>query len=264
VNTPTRTLSAIYPVRLRTDLTRDAAYAYWAGPHAEIAGRLPNLMEYNQYHFSNTDRGYWPATTTVGTLIPPSAPLDGLSEVRLPSIAAGLSTGPHMRDIYLDEQNVFEHCLGHITTLGGGRWWTKGHDDTLGHRTVLLLRRRRGVRGRIFRSFVHSRLGAALHSVGAHDVRTYTFMPLAPVAHATLGVNHENPSDRRYHAAVIFGTKTRADVEGVTAAPEVASAIADQHLNCTAVHAYTVDRTVPVIRMRNREPNTGQRLADGR
>ena len=146
MNTPTRTLSAIYPVRLRTDLTRDAAYTYWAGPHAEIASRLPNLMEYNQYHFSNTDRGYWPATTTVGTLIPPSAPLDGLSEVRLPSFATGLRTGLHMRDIYLDEQNVFEHCLGHITTLGGGRWWTKGHDDTLGHRTVLLLRRRRGVR----------------------------------------------------------------------------------------------------------------------
>jgi hypothetical protein len=154
-----------------------------------------------------------------------------------------------MREIYLDEQNVFEHCLGHITTLGGGRWWTRGHDDTLGHRTVLLLRRRRGVRGRIFRSFVHSRLGAALHSAGARDVRTYSFLPLAPIAHATLGVNHDNPSDRRYHGGVVFGTATRAEVEDLVGSPAVAAAVKDQHLACTAVHAFAVDRTVPVVRI---------------
>jgi hypothetical protein len=48
---------------------------------------------------------------------------------------------------------------------------------------------------------------------------------------------------------LIFGTNTRADVEDITAALEVTTAIAEQHLNCTAVHAYTVDRAVPVIRM---------------
>ena len=250
MNTPVATTSAIYPVRLRADLPRDVAYAYWAGPHAEIVKRLPHLVEYNQHHFSATDHGYWPATPTVGTTVPSSWPLDGLTEVRLPSMAAAFRVPLHMREVFLDEQNVFEHVLGHQTGPRGGRWWTTGHDDTVGHRTALLVRRRRGVSGRAFRAFVHSRLGPALHASGARDLRTYALLPLAAMAHTTFGVSHRNPAHRRYHGAVIFGTDTRAQVEELTAAPEVEAAVKDQHLTCTAVHAFAVDRTVPVIRMR--------------
>ena len=50
MNVPTRTMSAIYPLRLRTDLPRDVAREYWANQHAEKVKRLPNLVEYNQYH----------------------------------------------------------------------------------------------------------------------------------------------------------------------------------------------------------------------
>jgi hypothetical protein len=249
MDTPSCTTSALYPLRLRADLPRDVACSYWAGPHAEIAKRLPHLVEYNQHHFCATDHGYWPATAKVGTMVPPSWPIDGLTEVRLSSIAAGLLIPLHMREVFLDEQNVFEHCIGHLTGPRGGRWWTSGHDDSVSHRTVLLLRRRRGVSGQSFRVFVHNRLGQALHAAGASDLRTYTFLPLAPVAHATFGVSHDNPAHRRYHGAVVFGTGTRAEVEDVIDSPEVAAAVRVQHLTCTAVHAFAVDRTVPVIRI---------------
>ena len=46
-----------------------------------------------------------------------------------------------------------------------------------------------------------------------------------------------------------FGTATRTDVEDVIAGPEVSSAVMDQHLACTAVHAFAIDRSVPVIRV---------------
>ena len=75
MNTPDPTTSALYPVRLRQDLERDVASSYWAGPHAAIVTRLSHLMEYNQYHFSAMDHGYWPATPKVGR--PPRLP--GLS-----------------------------------------------------------------------------------------------------------------------------------------------------------------------------------------
>jgi hypothetical protein len=249
MDTPFPTTSGLYPVRLRTDLPRDAAYAYWAATHAEIVKRLPNLVEYNQYHFSATDHGYWPATPTVGTIVPSSWPLDGLTEVRLPSIAAAFRVPLHMREVFLDEQNVFEHVLGHQTGPRGGRWWTTGHDDSVGHRTVLLVRRRRGVWSRAFRAFVHARLGPSLHAAGARDLRTYALLPLATMAHTTFGVSHTNPPHRRYHGAVIFGTDSRAQVEDLVASPEVAAVVKDQHLTCTAVHAFAVERTVPVIRM---------------
>jgi hypothetical protein len=249
MNLPTRATSGIYPLRLRADLPRDVAGTYWAIQHAEKVARLPHLAEYNQYHFSPSDRGYWPATQTVAALIPPAWPLDGLTEVRLPSVGAALRVPLHMREVVLDEQNFLEHVLGHMTGPGGGRWWTTGHDDSVGHRTVLMLRRRRGVSGRSFRAFVHTQLGPALHAAGAQDLRTYTFVPLTAMAHTTFGVSHDNPALHRYHGAVIFGAGTRTDIEDIIASPDVEQAVTKQHLTCTAIHAYTVDRTVPVIRM---------------
>jgi hypothetical protein len=132
---------------------------------------------------------------------------------------------------------------------GGGHWCTTGHDDSVAHRTALLVRRRRGVSGRSFRAFVNARLGPALHAAGARDLRTYTFLPWTAAAHPTPGVSHDNPPHRRDHGAVVLGTGTRAEVEDVIASPDVAAAVKDQHLTCTAVHAFAVDRTVPVIRM---------------
>jgi len=253
MHTPLPTTSALYPVRLREDLARDIAYAYWAGPHAEIVRRLPHLVEYNQYRFSATEHGYWPATPTVGTIVPPSRPLDGLTEVRFPSMATAFRVPLHMREVFLDEQNVFEHVLGHQTGPRGGRWWTTGHDDSVGHRTVLLVRRRRGVSGRAFRVFIHRQLGPALHAAGARDLRTYALLPLVTMAHNTFGVSHRNPPHRRYHGAVVLGADTRAHVEDLIASPEVAAVVKDQHLTCTAVHAFGVDRTVPVIRANTRD-----------
>jgi hypothetical protein len=246
---PIRTTSALYPVRLREDLPPDVARSYWAGPHAEIVANLPHIMEYNQHHFSSTGHGFWPTTPKVGTVVPPSWPIDGLTEVRLPSMSAAFGVTLHMREVFFDEQNVFEHCLGHVTGPGGGRWWTIGHDNSVDHRTVLLVRRRRGISGRLFRKFIHTRFGHALHTAGATDVRTYTFLPLAPIAHATFGVSHENPSHRRYHGAVIFGAGSRDETDKIIASPEVKATIDDQHVTCTAVHAFGVDRTEPVIRM---------------
>ena len=224
------------------------ARAYWAGPHAEIVTRLPHLVEYNQYHLSATDHGFWPATTKVGTIVPPSWPIDGLTEVRFPSMGSVLRVPIHMREVFLDEQNVFEHCIGQLTGPGGGRWWTTGHDDSVGHRTALLVRRRRGVSGRAFRSFINTRLGPILHAAGGQDLRTYTFLPLAPRAHTTFGVSHDNPPHRRYHGAVIFGTGTRGEVEDMLGTAEVAAVVDDLQSTCTAIHAFAVGRTVPVIR----------------
>jgi hypothetical protein len=182
-------------------------------------------------------------------LIPSSWRIDGLTEVRFSSMGAALLLPPRMREVFLDEQNVFDHVLGHQAGPGGGRWWTTGHDDSVGHRTVLLVRRRRGALGRSFRAFVHVRLGPALHAAGARDLRTYTFLPWTAAVHRTPGVSHDDPPHRRYHGAVVLGTGTRAEVEDVIASPAVVAAMKDQHLTFTAVHAFAVDRTVPVIRM---------------
>jgi len=239
------TTSALYYVRLREDLPRDVARAYWAGPHADIVRRLPHLAEYRQHHFSATDHGYWPATPKVGTVTPASWRVDGFAEVRFQNLAWGLLVPLHMREVFYDEQNVFEQVLGHLAGPTGGRWWTTGHDPEVGHRTTVLLRRRAGVSRRAFRRFVRERLAPALDAAGGRDLRSYTFLPNLP--HPTPGIAHGNPRNRRYHGAVLFGTDTRGDVGALLAHPEVAAAIAVQSETCSAIHAYFVERTVPVI-----------------
>jgi len=246
---PIRTTSMLSPLMLRSDMARDAATTFWANAHAEKVKKLPNLTEYNQRLFSTTDHGYWPATTGVGTTVPDSWRVDGCAEIRFRSTAAMLMTALHAREVYLDEQNIFARVLGQPTGPGGGRWWTDGFDDTVGHHVALLLRRRRGVRGGMFRRFVHERMGPALLAAGARDLRTYTFLPWTRLAHTSPGVAHDNPPEHRYHGVVIFGTEARSAVDDLLSTAAVAALVADQHTAFTAVHAYTVERTEPVIRM---------------
>ncbi|MGA5544935.1 hypothetical protein ACPCIR_24095 [Mycobacterium sp. NPDC051198] len=244
---PTSTTTLFTPLVLRADLPREVATAYWAGPHAEKVKKLPNVEEYNQRLFSATDHGFWPATATVGTAIPAEWRLDGAAEIRFASTLAMATAGLHAREVLLDEQNVFGRVLGHTTNPGGGRWWTRGHDVTVGQHVALLVRRRRGVRGSVFRGFLRDRLSAALLAGGARDLRTYVFTPYNPLASASPGVSHDNPIQYRYHGAIVFGVDDRNAVDDLLNHPAVGQVVEQQHTALTAVHAYAIERTVPVV-----------------
>lgn len=245
---PIRTLSAIYPVRFRADLPREVADTYWAGTHAELVKQGGHIFEYNQLHLSENDHGYWPATPTVGTHPADLFRWDGVTEVRLRNIIEMARAAYGMLDtIFHDEQNVFDNVLGHVCGPRGATWWTDRHDPAVDHRTLLLLRRRRGVPVRKFRVFVHERFGPALQASGGLDVRTYSFVPMTGVTHRTPGPLHSYPPSHHHDGAVVFGLPKRDDFDRLVAQREMKDLIADQAAALTAVHAYAVDRTVPVI-----------------
>ena len=112
---------------------------------------------------------------------------------------------------------------------------------------ALLLRPRRGVRGGTFRWFARAD-GPALFEAGARDLRTYTFLPWSRFVHSTPGVSHDNPTYRWYHGAAVFGTDARAGADELLGSAQVAAHGADQHTAVTAVHAFSVERSVPVNR----------------
>ncbi|MGW0035192.1 hypothetical protein [Gordonia sp. NPDC003376] len=246
------TTSAVMPVRLRQDIARPAAQEYWRGTHRDIVRRLPLILEYNQHHFSTSDRGFWPATTGVGTLIPSDWELDGIAETRFPGALGAVRVPRHMGEVFRDEQNVFEHVIGLMTGSGGGRWWTTGLDEDISTRTVLFLRRRRLTRSREFRSFVHERLGPALYRAGARDLRTYGFLRWSPYLHPTPGVSHRHPSYRAYNGAVVFGADDRDHLQEIIHSDELAPVVAEQSSYVTGVHAFGVEQTVPGIRISER------------
>jgi hypothetical protein len=112
-----------------------------------------------------------------------------------------------------------------------------------------LLRRRRRVRDGTFRRFVHERIGPALFEEGARDLCTYTVLPWSRFVHSTPDVSHDNPTYRRYHGAAVFGTDDRAAADELLGSAQVAALVADQPTAVTAVHAFSLERSVPVNRM---------------
>lgn len=240
---PIRTTAVQYHVRLRADLPRDIAREYWANGHAGIVSKLPHVSEYRQHHFSETDHGYWPATSCVGVATG-SDRLDGLAEMTFTGVVGGLRVAQHVREVFLDEQNVFAWDAGHLAGPYGGRRHSAEQAD-FGHRTTLLLRRRAGVGRRPFAGFVHETLAPALGEAGAGDIRSYVFRGRIP--HPTPGVSHRYPPHERFHGAVHFGTATRDEIGGLLEHPAVARAVSLQEATCTAVHAYTTELLVPVI-----------------
>ena len=80
------------------------------------------------------------------------------------------------------------------------------------------------------------------------DLRAYTFTPFTKLTHSTPGVCHDNPAYRRYHAALVIGANSRDHINDLLASAEASAVIAGQAHAIIAAHAYTIERTVAVVR----------------
>ena len=84
-----------------------------------------------------------PATGMVGTISPED--YDGIAELRFAGVVGAVRNIPHSKAVYFDEQNPFETVIGYQTGQSRGRWWTERLDDSVGHRTVVMIRHYRTV-----------------------------------------------------------------------------------------------------------------------
>ncbi|TFE36517.1 hypothetical protein E2553_43060 [Paraburkholderia dipogonis] len=241
---PERVTSMCSLVWLRSDLAREDAQAYWRGPHAEIANKVRAINEYLQHHFSASDHGFWPVPKEVGGAIPADWRVDGMAEVRIRSMAAGLfSRLFHMKAVFHDEFNVFDRVLANNSRPGGGRWWTGAHQPDIGFRAAVLIRARHEEKGAPFRRFVEEALAPALIEAGAVELRTHVFQPGGRFIHWTPDVRHDQPVNRAYAGALIVGTRTRAEFDCLMKSPFLLATHADQRRYCVAIHAYAVEKT---------------------
>jgi hypothetical protein len=226
---------------LRPDLERDEARAYWAGPHSRLAALTRGVLEYRQHHFSADSAGAWPPIAGVETAIGDARRLDGTPEVTFEHPWSPLVGGPVVLKIRQDERNAFARTLFHLTGPRGGRWFKPGNDASVGHRVVVLLRRRGAVRA--FNDFVNGTLGPALDRCeGVVELRSQTFLPFVRAAWNTPGVKHDYPREERFHAAIIAGAADRSALEQAmaTVTAQLAAELARQ---VVAIHAYDVEQT---------------------
>jgi hypothetical protein len=225
---------------LRPDLARDEARAYWAGPHSRLAAMTRGVLEYRQHHFSAESRGAWPQLAGVETAIAEARRVDGTPEVTFEHPWSALVGGPLTR-VRNDEQNVFARTLFHLTGPRGGRWLKSGYGASVGHRVVVLVRRRGSTS--TFKEFVNGALAAALDRCeGIVELRTQTFLPFVRAAWNTPGVAHDYPRQERFGAAIILGASGRPELEAALAT--VNGRLGDElRRQVAALHAYDVEQT---------------------
>lgn len=247
-NAPQRITSMCSFVWLRADLPRAAGQAYWRGAHAQIANKVAAMREYLQHHFSDTGHGFWPVPAGVGGTIPPDWRIDGLTEVRINSLAVAiLDRLFRMKAIFHDEFNVFDRVLANNTPPSGGLWWTGPYKPETGFRAAVLIRARHEMRGTPFRRFIEKTLAPALMEAGVSELRTHVFAPGGRFTHWTPDVLHDQPANRSYAAALLIGARSRAELEQLLSSPLLQATQAEQHQHCIAIHAYAVENTYPCV-----------------
>ncbi|RJF89307.1 hypothetical protein D3874_21960 [Oleomonas cavernae] len=193
----------------------------------------------------------------LGGIIPTDWHIDGLTEVRLTSLAAGLADRLfRMKSIFHDEFNVFDRVLPNNSRPGGGRWWTGPYQPEIGFRAIVLIRARYELRGAPFRRFVDGVMAPALLAAGAQELRTHVFQPGGRFTQWTPDVLHDQPANRTYAGALIIGTKDRAAFDKLLGSASVQSTLPAQLRHCVAMHAYAVENTYPVILGGQRQPVT--------
>jgi hypothetical protein len=239
-----KTFASTGALWLRQDRTREQGLEYWRGTHGRIASEMPGWLEYRQHHFDPDEPGLWPDVPGVETAIATGGRMDGVAEVTFEHAAAPLKGLRSRKPIFEDERNVFARTLVYTTGPRGGRWRREGHGEPVGFRTVVMVRRREGVGFRVFRRWVNDVLGAALDDAPSLlEVRTQAFLPYLKQLWATPGVDHEEPSEWRYHAAVVLGAADRTTLEGALSSSALARTLDGQQEQCSAIHAYAVGNT---------------------
>ena len=111
---------------------------------------------------------------------------------------------------FKDEINVFRRTLLYAVLPSSSCWYEVAEPgEKAGARTLIYLRRRNGVGARDFRKLINKELVPALAGTGAlRELRTQTFLPWNERFWNTANVAHDNPADQRFHASLIWASRT--------------------------------------------------------
>lgn len=230
----------------RNDLSREDVRAYWRGSHAQLAGRNPTFRDYRQHHFEEINSGLWPVIPEVETTIPLERKIDGMSEITLKGVVAGLlpSAVQMNKRILADEVNIFARTILHMTSPRGGRWFLSGDELKIRFRIVVLIRRKNGISHREFSQFIHDRLGPTLsiHSC-ILELHTQVFLPWSKSFWDSKQVAHDYPSDYQFHASIVIGAESKDKL--LNALHEISTIELNSEIvqQCVAIHAYAVANT---------------------
>jgi hypothetical protein len=146
--------------------------------------------------------------------------------------------------------NVFRRTLLYAGPPYSARWYdVAGPGAKAGARSLIYLRRREGVKTRVFRKFLTEELVPALVKTGAlRELRTQVFMPWIERLWDTPNVAHDNPTDQRFHASLILGFTDANRLRAYFGSEEIAMLSGKLPDVVCAVHAYEVTEALTYVK----------------
>ncbi len=242
---------------MRTDQPRQQGMDYWKGPHSKIISATPGMEEYRQIHLAADNPGLWPAMSGVETVIPAERRIDGVAEVTFTSPLSPLRGRKQTRLAYKDEVNVFRRTLLYAGLPNSARWYdVAGPADQSGARSLIYLRRRKGVSMGAFRTFLMDELVPALVKTRAmKELRTQVFLPWIEKLWDTPNIAHDNPTDQRFHASLILGFSDTDALRAFFGSGEIETISDELPKFVSAVHAYEVTEALTYVKDGNVLPH---------
>lgn len=130
------------------------------------------------------------------------------------------------------------------------RWYdVAGLGEEVGARSLIYLRRREGVKTGAFRRFLTDELVPAFGKTGTlRELRTQVFMPWIERLWDTPNVDHDNPTDQRFHASLILGFTDMDALQAFFGSEEIAELSAKLPEFVSAVHAYEVSKALTYVK----------------
>lgn len=235
---------------VRNDQPRVTGMNYWKGPHSKIISATPGFDEYRQIHLADKNPGLWPAMPGVETAIPADRKIDGIAEVTFRLVLAPLLGKKQTNMAHKDETNVFRRTLLYAGLPGASRWYdVADHDETVGARLLIYIRKKDGVRTRAFRQFIADEFVAALADTGLlKELRTQYFMPWKKQLWNTPNVAHDNPGDQRFHASITVGFTDGTAAKKFLTGPVVKDLSVKLPNFVAAIHAYKVNEALTYVK----------------
>lgn len=242
-----------YLVFRKAQLPRDLFIDYWINPHATLIARSQGIKRYRVHIFEMQLAGLWPEPWDVEMRFPSGWQPDGIVEATI-SDPAALAPSPVTELILKDEQNFLRRGLAYLIKQDRQLCF---RDERLPPtsdlkrpetRVIVLFRRREETSEKDLTDFLENDLAEIMS--GAEDIveaKACIFASFFEGLWPSVGVEHEQAPEQRYHGLIMLTGRNRIAVESVFRSEAFRKSIPLQSELFSVLHNAVVSNSVFLI-----------------
>jgi EthD domain len=225
------------PLWKRKGISQELFDDYWRNVHGPVCARLPGQYQYWQFHVDPNDGGIWPTVGGIEYSCDPEDNFAGIAELTFKSVDDRNTWFEAAAILMDDEHNIFSKAIGYNTSLGNSKTFVdgiatgdpNGQDGSEQVRLFVLLKKQDSASIEEFRNYLFNKFApTVVPCKNLLKLRVHQFDEVDNSRPPAAGVDHGEPPEKNYQAALEIAFADRLDMERFFASPEYTSTLADQ------------------------------------